>query len=98
LGLAGSQEGNALYATLLAWPESGAVAIKSLAEGSGLLPEAVAAVELLGVGAVEWSRDAHGLHVKLPAQRPCEHAYSLRVSLEVWPESPLPRGLTALRA
>jgi hypothetical protein len=38
-------------------------------------------VELLGsTGAVRWRRDAAGLHVELPKQRPSEHALALRVA------------------
>ena len=30
---------------------------------------------------MQWSRDAEGLKVKLPAEKPCEHAYTLKITL-----------------
>jgi hypothetical protein len=38
-------------------------------------------VALVGTDApVEWTRDETGLHVELPASRPSEHAFALRLS------------------
>jgi hypothetical protein len=28
-----------------------------------------------------WTVDEAGLHVRMPAQKPCEHAYTLKVTL-----------------
>jgi len=74
--------GDVLYAIVLAWPESGErVSIRSLGRSSPHLPAEVARVELLGAREpVEWSRDAAGLHVTLPAARPGEHALALRIT------------------
>jgi alpha-L-fucosidase len=74
-------KGDTLYVIVLAWPESGRLTIRSLAEGAGLWERGVARVELLGGRApLRWSRTAHGLTVELPPQKPCEHAFALRVS------------------
>jgi alpha-L-fucosidase len=76
-----TRKGSALYAIALAWPDSGVLTIRSLAQGSQLLPSEVATVELLGSAApVSVTRDDKGLHVKLPpapAVRP--HAVTLRI-------------------
>jgi len=71
-----------LYAIALAWPGEEAV-IASLAEGADLCPERVAAVQLLGVpGTLPHRRDGDGLHIRLPEQPPCEHAFVLKITLQ----------------
>jgi alpha-L-fucosidase len=73
--------GDTLYAIVLAWPEGRRVTIRSLARGAPHLPGEVRAVALVGTDApVEWTRDETGLHVELPASRPSEHAFALRLS------------------
>jgi alpha-L-fucosidase len=70
-----------VYAIVLAWPESGGVTIRSLGRASSNLAKEVANVELLGSSApVKWTRDAAGLHVSLPGERPSDFALALRVS------------------
>ena len=72
--------GRTLYAVVLDWPAGGRVTIKSLAEGSPHLADAIASVSLLGTeDAVRWSRDRAGLHVELPAGRPSARAFALRI-------------------
>jgi len=67
-------KGGALYAIALAWPENRRLSIRALAS------KPVKSVQLLGSGAsLQWSRSADGLSVELPAQRPCEYAYSLKI-------------------
>ena len=74
-------KGDTLYAIALAWPESGKLNIKSLATGSALTQREIKTVELLGSKAkLKWMRDATGLSIELPAQKPCEHAFALRIS------------------
>ncbi len=62
-------KGSSLYAILMAWPDGGNAAIRSLAAGSPeLAGHRVTGVALLGAsGAVTWSQDADGLHVAMPA-------------------------------
>lgn len=69
-----------LYATFLAWPESGTVAITSLGEnGQHQVP--ITLVELLGSGVpLTWERDAEALRVALPASAPRQHPGVLRIT------------------
>jgi alpha-L-fucosidase len=76
-------QGDALYAIVLGWPESGETVIESLGAGSVLYPDAIQLVELLGSEEViQWSRDADGLKVKLPSQKPADAAFVLKVTRE----------------
>jgi alpha-L-fucosidase len=74
-------ERTTLYATALAVPGDGRIRIETLREGSPELPEAIAAVELLGGGEVAWERAADALHVTLPDAAAPRHAVSLRIGL-----------------
>ena len=69
-------QGPALYAIALAWPKDGKLLIKSLASDAGK----VTSVSLLGhAGPLAWTQGEQGLEVTLPAQKPCEHAFALKV-------------------
>jgi alpha-L-fucosidase len=77
-------KGGAIYAILLDWPADGKVLVKSFAAGAAqaqaLLHGEIAGVSLLGSSErLAWTRDAAGLHVALPAARPGNDAYSLKV-------------------
>ncbi len=73
--------GETLYATFLAWPESGSVVITSLAEKAGLYPSEITRVELLGANTpLSWVRDAAGLRVELPTDKPSEYAGVLKIT------------------
>jgi len=73
-------KGKALYATCLGWPGSECT-IRSLATG-GRLAERIAGVSMLGSeGQLSWSRDENGLTVQMPAERPCDHAYVIKVTV-----------------
>ena len=75
-------KGDVLYAIVLGWPDSGEVVIESLGTRLALYPDAIRQVELLGSGEpVQWSRDDDGLKVKTPSERPCQHAYTLKIAL-----------------
>jgi alpha-L-fucosidase len=56
----------ALYAIALGSPRFGPLRIRSLAQGSALAPGEVAGVEVLGVGAVPFTRSRKGLEVQVP--------------------------------
>ncbi len=74
-------KGDVLYAIVLAWPESGQVTIRSLGENSGLWERGISQVELLGSPVpLRWTRDARGLTIELPPQKPCQHAFVFRIS------------------
>jgi alpha-L-fucosidase len=70
-----------LYAIALAWPDDGRVTVTPLARGGPYLDGEVRAVGLVGAkGALEWSRDERGLHVRLPVARPSPCAFALRIT------------------
>ena len=72
-------KGDALYATALNWPGEEA-AIASLARGKAPAGK-VESVTLLGHGgALEFTQDEAGLKVKLPARKPGEYAFALKVT------------------
>jgi len=72
-------KGDTLYATVMAWPGEQA-SITSLAGGQPV-QGTVEKVELLGhSGELQFTRDADGLKVKFPAEKPCEFAYVLRIT------------------
>jgi alpha-L-fucosidase len=75
-------KGDTLYAMVMAWPQDGQVTITSLASGAATLPAGkVEKVELLGNnGPLEFSQDKDGLKVKLPAQKPGDYAYALKIT------------------
>ncbi len=67
---------DALYAWLMAWPADGKVVIRSLPAAAGK----VTGVKLLGSAEeLVWTQTAEGLAVQLPAQRPCDFAWGLRI-------------------
>jgi alpha-L-fucosidase len=73
-------KGDTVYATLLAWPESGVATIKTLADGSTHWPGKINSIELLGSGeSLSWERTDKGLQVTLPSEKPCDFAYVLKL-------------------
>jgi len=71
-------KGNALYAIALAWPEDGKLTVRSLGSDADLN---IGIVTLLGHrGTLNWRQTANGLEVHLPAKRPCEYAFSLKIT------------------
>ena len=69
-------KGDALYAIALAWPKDGKLRIRSLAADAGK----VTAVSLLGhAGELTWTQNDEGLEVSLPAEKPCPHAFALKI-------------------
>ena len=71
-----------LYAICLGWPDENAV-IKSLRSGSRLAAEQIESIGMLGSSkSLSWSQHGDGLHVTTPAQRPCDHAYTFKITLK----------------
>ncbi len=69
-------KGHALYATCLGWPGA-RVQIETLKR---LYATEIESVRLLGVeGELAWSLTPGGLVVQMPAARPCEHAFVLKI-------------------
>ena len=74
-------EAGVLYAIMLSGFEN--AVIKSLGSGSALAVEQIASIELLGSPeTLTWSQEADGLLITTPAQRPCDHAYSFKITLK----------------
>ncbi len=73
--------GDTLYATVMSWPGDEAV-ITSLATGAKDLPPGkIEKVELLGAKVpLAFTQDSAGLHVKFPAEKPCDYAYALKIT------------------
>ncbi len=73
-------KGKALYAIALGWPEDRQLLIRSLAareDGGNQINQ----VSLLGSrGKLKWTQTAEGLKVELPSQKPCEHAFTLKIA------------------
>jgi len=70
--------GDALFAFVMGWPEKQAV-IKPLGTGSAGMK--VANVALLGFpGKLEWTQEPDGLKVRMPQEKPCDHAIALKIS------------------
>ena len=71
--------GDTLYAIVMAWPTDEAV-ITSLAPGKGVQGK-VERVELFGHDSeLQFNQAADGLHVKFPAEKPCDYAYALKIT------------------
>ena len=69
-------KGDTLYAIALGWPEDGKLTVRSLAAAAGN----IAQVSLLGhAGDLRWSQTADALVVTLPDNKPCEHAFALKI-------------------
>ncbi len=75
-----TKKGQTLYAFVMGWPVKQAV-IAPLAANSKLAPGKIHHIELLGYsGRLKWTRDAVGLRIDLPDQKPCDHAIAFRIS------------------
>ena len=71
----------ALYAVALAWPADGKFTVRTLAAGAPGLKGDVTGVKLLGCKEnLAFKRDASGLVVTLPSEKPCGHAFALKIT------------------
>jgi alpha-L-fucosidase len=71
--------GSTLYAIALAWPGQ-QLTIRSLGTCSPHAAGEVTGASLLGhPGKLEWSRNGEGLTVKMPGQKPCDYAYTVKI-------------------
>jgi alpha-L-fucosidase len=74
-------KGDKVYAIALGWPDNGKLTIKTLAQGSQVYPGKIGKVELLGqYGKLHFTRDQAGLTVTLPALKPNDYAYTLKIT------------------
>ncbi len=68
-------KGDTLYVIPLAWPDSGVLKVTSLDKTAKEVGQ-IKSVRLLGYdGRIQWTRDASGLTIKFPDEKPCEFAY-----------------------
>ncbi|MEO7414967.1 MAG: alpha-L-fucosidase [Opitutaceae bacterium] len=73
-------KGASLYTFFMGWPEK-EIVIAPLATGTAHVAGKIENVELLGhPGRLNWQHDSRGLIVQLPSQKPCEHAYVLKIA------------------
>jgi alpha-L-fucosidase len=71
-------KGETLYAISYDWPDK-ELLIPALAKDKAA--GQVEKVALLGhTGALEFSQDETGLHVKLPSTKPCDYAFALEIT------------------
>ena len=76
-----NKRGDVVYAIVLGWPD-GDFVINNLGTGSSAQPGWVKNVELLGSHAkLNWNQTTESLTVKKPAEKPCDFACALKVSL-----------------
>jgi alpha-L-fucosidase len=77
-------KGSTLYAFVMGWPEpqtSQQVLVAPLGTTSPHVIGKIKNVELLGhAGKLEWTHDSTGLQIKLPFEKPCNHAIAFRIS------------------
>ena len=85
-------KGSTLYAIAMAWPDRGTYTVRTLASNAPGIVGNVTGVHLLGwKEPLKWTCDSDGLHVTLPPQKPCEHAYALKIDgLKVAESHPMP--------
>jgi alpha-L-fucosidase len=74
-----SKDGKTLYAIVLELPKDGKVTVKSLAAGSEKWPGKIGSVRLVGGGRLKFTRDASGLHVRLPEKFVGKTALTLKI-------------------
>jgi alpha-L-fucosidase len=78
-----TRRGNDLFAIALGWPQDGKLRIRTLKQGGPIASASIASVSLLGSRArVRWNQTPEALEVEFPPERPCEHAYALKISLK----------------
>jgi alpha-L-fucosidase len=74
-------KGPTLYAIALGWPDDGKIVIHSLAKPEGKGVNKISGVKLLGCeSSLEWKQTAEGLEVTLPEKKPCNYAFSLKIT------------------
>lgn len=73
-------KGTTIYAIALDWPSGGELQIGKLANGPRGYDGELSKVTLLGSNArIPWTRDDAGLKVSLPDEKPCDHAFVLKI-------------------
>lgn len=74
-----TQNGNNVFAIAMGWPKDGILKIKTLKKGS----IDIASLSLLGSDeALSYQQTEDYLEVTLPQNRPCDHAYALKITMK----------------
>lgn len=77
-----TQKDDALYVFCLTWPES-EVVVSSMGKGSSLAADQIASVRMLGSDEeLRWEQCEAGLRVTPLAEKPCDYAYTLKITLK----------------
>lgn len=73
-------KGRTLYAFCMGWPEKRAVLAPLALNGKHGVSK-IRSVEILGFkGKVRWAQDETGLKVDVPVEKPCDHAFALKIA------------------
>jgi alpha-L-fucosidase len=76
-----TRKGKTLYAILFGWPDSGTEVVTSLGKQSNDGFGTVKSVEMLGSqGPLKFTQDDDALSVTLPAEKPCQGSYVLKIT------------------
>jgi len=76
-----TSKGDTLYALALAWPTGGKILVKSLSADSPLSKRPIKTVQLLGTkGRLKWTRNAAGLSIDLPDEKPGDYACVFKIA------------------
>jgi alpha-L-fucosidase len=75
-------KGDAVYATVLNWPEDGSIKVKCMGKGSKLVAESIKKVELVGSEApVQWASEDDGLNISTSGRPNIKYAAVFKISL-----------------
>ena len=78
-----SKKGDVLYVIGLGWPEKNEILIENLSLKEKISSGGISSVSLLGSkNELQWSRNENGLSVRLPEEKPCKHAYAIKIGLK----------------
>jgi len=76
-----TQDGKYLYVTVLDWPKSNKLIIRTLNNDMKVGTKGIASVKLLGSNDnLKWTRNANGLTITLPANKPGDYAYVFKIT------------------
>jgi alpha-L-fucosidase len=91
-------KGDALYAMLLGWPDDGKAVIRTLGTREGKAAGEITGITMLGnTGALEFKRTDEGLIVTLPAAKPCQYAFTLKIAGKDLEPTELPVVIPVIR-
>jgi alpha-L-fucosidase len=87
---------NVLYAAAMGWPDDNKLVVQTLAGPAAGIAGTITSVELLGHGNVSFLQTDNGLEADLPADKPCDIAYVLKIKgLDLAASNPQPLPISA---